>query len=403
MKKIALIGLIALALGACSDSEENNDTQNYSASQLQTYKAAIPKSSRLSVNAEQSLSRANSTQVQPQAVGDAIYPAFAVTVASSINNTVTSLIEGLEHIVSLPPTLFDSDEKKFIWGPWDNEDGYGKVLVYIQENDQEDDGSDPEFQYSYALARMAADGDLEKSAVVIWGAATPDTEDENHGAGVTLWDFEANNAFENAYNPSPDIGHEQGRFISFYKYDEEAGDGEYLINYSVFRNVVFEEGQPPANNEVFYGRFVDTDGSELGSPGNSVGFMDWVITADLCDSDGACFDNKDTSNISEDETMRVHLAFFNDGKGRAEANLSGGDLSTSNDVIECWDALFEQDYLFFNGVDLVGSVSACSQVFDHSLTDLDIPAIGDIDADDRADMICVAENGLEGCEENETN
>ena len=135
MKKIALIGLIALALGACSDSEENNDTQNYSASQLQTYKAAIPKSSRLSVNAEQSLSRANSTQVQPQAVGDAIYPAFAVTVASSINNTVTSLIEGLEHIVSLPPTLFDSDEKKFIWGPWDNEDGYGKVLVYIQEND----------------------------------------------------------------------------------------------------------------------------------------------------------------------------------------------------------------------------------------------------------------------------
>ena len=57
MKKIALIGLIALALGACSDSEENNDTQNYSASQLQTYKAAIPKSSRLSVNAEQSLSR----------------------------------------------------------------------------------------------------------------------------------------------------------------------------------------------------------------------------------------------------------------------------------------------------------------------------------------------------------
>ncbi len=101
--------------------------------------------------------------------------------------------------------------------------------------------------------------------------------------------------------------------------------------------------------------------------------------------------------------MRVHLAFFNDGKGRAEANLSGGDLSTSNDVIECWDALFEQDYLFFNGVDLVGSVSACSPVFDHSLTDLDIPAIGDIDADDRADMICVAENGLEGCEENETN
>ena len=401
MKKLALLILLPLILTACDDTEDDEQTEAEAKAQLLSeYRSAIPSSKQLLSSATTDFgtsAQLSASNLRPQSAGDAIYPQHAIAIAESINHVVDDMIKAIEQVVALPPTQHDSKEKQFIWGPWDYDEGYGKAIVYIQENGLEEDGSEPDFKYSYAFARVDTDGDLDKSKIVIWGGATPDPDNDELGVGITLWDFEANNAFETEYNPTPSIGPEQGRFVSVYGHTEEADDNEFVFNYSVFRNVIFETGGSPLDTEVFYGKFIDTDGSELGDAGNSVSFMDWVITADLCDDADHCFDEKDSSTTGDNETMRIQMAFFNDGKGRAEASLSGGELATDIAAVECWDALLESDYFSVNGETVRGDAAACSPVFDNTLSDLNIPTLDDIDAEDREDIICSAENGVENC------
>src|SRR5690606_11367647 len=117
-------------------------------------------------------------------------------------------------ITKLKPTSYDEEAKAYTWGPWGNDDGYGQVLVYIKKLPE---GAD--FTYEYALVRLTDDPGSETA--VIWGGATPGAGEPTDGvraAGVTLWDFEANRAFEAAYDPDFDENEvrDRGRFAMLF-------------------------------------------------------------------------------------------------------------------------------------------------------------------------------------------
>ncbi|MEZ4271537.1 MAG: hypothetical protein R3C68_08930 [Myxococcota bacterium] len=57
-------------------------------------------------------------------------------------------IDILDAVVQQPPTFFDSEKKQMLWGPWDNDDGVGTVMVLVT-----DEGEDADFRYSYVFFR----------------------------------------------------------------------------------------------------------------------------------------------------------------------------------------------------------------------------------------------------------
>jgi hypothetical protein len=340
---------------------------------LPQYRAAIPSEAQLEASAPQGGSGAK--------LGDpAVFPAGSQDIVVGINGSVGYIVQTMKAIVALEPTLYNSDTKEFFWGPYDNKDGFGTVAAYIK-----DAGEGAEFRYHYALLR-GADQDVAKMKPVIWGGATPDASNEAHGAGVTLWDFEANHAFEQANNPDyANLQLERGRFVAVYAAGA-ADKGQAAFVVSVLRGFVPKENPAaaPADLDYFYGRF--DDGT------HQLDFLDWESHYNL-DSDPA---------KTAAEAVSVHMAFLNEGVGRAEAQAKEGDLAANQvaDVVECWDGALAETHISLtvstdgvqDGQVSEGDVASCG-IFQKSLGELGVPSLADVDPDMMAKLDEVATNG----------
>lgn len=367
MKKLGLIGLaLSFLLPACSGVENPDEIDE---ALLAEYRMALPSETQVMATAPEAS--------QFNAVGDpALFPGDSVAISMAINGQVTGIITLMEAVVNTPPTVFNSAEREFFWGPFPNEDGYGFAAAYIKEvND--------DFKYQYALLR-GVDNDLANLKPVIFGAANPDPNDPDNGVGITLWDFEANYEFEQAANPNPPADLPRGRFAALYG----AGPGEngerVALNFAVFRG--FSDGTgDPADLDYLYGR-VD-DGT------NTLDFLDWATMADV-DDDPA---RPGVENLS------VRMAFVNEGMGRAEVVATEGDFGENQmgTATECWDASISRTFLEFEGstdgtVDFTvseGDETSCD-LFQSALADLGIPQIGDIDGAVYDAMNDLATNGV---------
>jgi hypothetical protein len=299
-----------------------------------------------------------------------------------INGSVGGIVDTMKTIVAAEPTIYNAETKEFVWGPYPNDDGVGTVAAYIK-----DQGEGADFRYAYALLR-GMDQDLAKMSPVIWGGATPDATTEDHGAGVTLWDFEANFAFETANNP--DVAKtplDRGRFVAVYAKGKN-DKGDFGIVLAAVRKFVpkDEPMNTPADLDYFYGQFKDAT--------NQMDFVDWGGNVDI---------SNDPAKVLA-ENLTVHLAFFNDGTGRGEATASGGDLAMGQtaEIVECWDKTISQSYLSFatstNGTSdgapaMEGEVASCGY-FQKSLKDLGVPSLADVDAELKAALDDVATNGI---------
>lgn len=102
------------------------------------------------------------------------------------------------------------------------------------------------------------------------------------------------------------------------------------------------------------------------------------------------------------EITGVQIAFIEGGAGRAEANVSGGDLGTDEvDAIECWDDSAMRTYLSFAlpaGSFELGEVTDCGPVFQSTLAELGIPSLASLDQGDLAALECVASYGVDAPE-----
>ncbi|MBN1609844.1 MAG: hypothetical protein JW940_24640 [Polyangiaceae bacterium] len=385
-----LAAVLPLALVACSgdgaDTGSGADLSEEELVKLEQHLRAIPSEERVSavtpIDAD--------ADGRPRA-GSAEFAQDSIDAAIAINGPAIAMVRLLKLITKLPPTVYDSDTREFVWGPGDNDNGVGQVLLYIRENGPEED-----FKYHYAFVRLV-DRDRATALPVIWGGANPDPEDKDKNVGVTLWDFDANNAFDQLHDPAFTLDHKtQGRFVMLYGDDPKA-EGHARYNVAVFRDFIPDDAKgddpQPLDSEYFYGRVKEEPS------GPQFDFMDWKLKGDLCDSDpDSCFDNNVVAD--QDEDFRLRTVFIDKGIGRAEVEVAGGDLTSDVSAVECWDKNLDRTYLSISAdQSVIVSGGQCADALQSSLAELGVPSIGDIDADLMSKLTCVADNGIDGdCE-----
>ena len=384
-----LAASLPFALVACSggsgDPRSGADPSDEELVKLEQHLRAIPSEERVSavtpIDAD--------ADGRPRA-GSAEFAQDSIDAAIAINGPAIAMVRLLKLITKLPPTVYNSETNEFVWGPGDNDNGVGQVLLYIRENGPEED-----FKYHYAFVRLI-DRDMATASPVIWGGANPDPEDKDKGVGVTLWDFDASNAFDQLHDSGFTLDHKtQGRFVMLYG-DDPKVEGYARYNVAVFRDFIPDDAKgddpQPFDSEYFYGRV-----QEPGEP--QFDFLDWQLAGDLCDSDpDSCFDNNVVADQEED--FRLRTVFIDKGIGRAEVEVAGGDLTSDVSAVECWDQNLDRTYLSIAAdQSVIASRGQCTGALQSTLTELGVPTINDIDADLMAALTCVADNGIEGdCE-----
>lgn len=370
-----------MAAVACSASPE----AEYDPATLDAYLSALPAESRLSADAP--AAEVGSTGALTHG-NTAALAVESVRFARSINAPAVQVVRTLRAIARVPPSLYDSSKREFVWGPWDNDDGFGKVSLYIRQNEE---GAD--FRYSYALVRMV-DDDLADATPVIWGGATPDPDDEDKGVGITLWDLVANEGFEREHDPAFDENarHGSGRFVMLYGHHEE-GEREALFNVAVFRNFLSADAdanESPVDLDYFYGRVFEPNDRRID-------FFDSAISADLCDATAdSCFENDSTADAAE--SLDFLAVFVDGGLGRAEATVRDGDLAAPVSLVECWDARFDRTFIELESDgSQVLSNGACAAPMDQSMSSLGLPSLSTIDTDLLSALNCLALHDIDSC------
>lgn len=374
-----VLGLgVPLVLLACTSAED----EAYSEDDLALARAAVPSVSRLESGVPTPKDNPGALSV----AADSELGELSVAAATEINYPAAAMVRLLEEVVALPPTLYDSEKKEFLWGPWDNEDGVGKVLVTIRENPPGDD-----FDYGYVFARTMS-ADLAGAVPVISGGATPDPSEPDHGVGVTLWDIDANNAFDSANDPDIKVADrlEEGKIVMLYG-REPTDDAEVLYNVAVLRDFRPEDAaadDAPIDSEYFYGRVADPDGT--------LHFIDWQFDYDLCDrGPTTCWENQTVADAQETFSLR---AAFVGRAGRGEATMTGGDLSDPVSVVECWDKNLITSYFAVDDGSQILADGSCGGDEEVTLAERGVPTLADVDPALLDAMECVAEEGVWPCE-----
>src|SRR5688572_5106763 len=132
---------------ACGGEEAAPAGADYTSEALAEYRRAIPDPERL-VATEPGLSQSGALT----RAGDAVLATYGVGFARSVNRPVRALVATLRALSELEPSSFDLAQRRFVWGPWDNQRGVGKVALIVSKNEP---GAD--FAYSYQLLRLPGD------------------------------------------------------------------------------------------------------------------------------------------------------------------------------------------------------------------------------------------------------
>ena len=375
MNRIAYSGLLlAVAIMGCGGKEDESPAA-IDQSLLAQYRAALPTESQV-------MAAAPEPSMATKLGEPAIFPTGSKDIVLGINGAVGGIVKIMRAIVKQDPTVYNSATKEFLWGPFPNDNGFGTVAAYIREADE---GAD--FKFHYALLR-GVDNDVAKMTPVIWGGATPDPSNNDYGAGVTLWDFEANRAFEQASNPDvASVKLDKGRFVAVYAKGagDQGGEGTFVV--AAFRGFVPQDKpeNTPADLNYFYGR--------VAGDNNQFDFIDYQGVFDI---------HNDPAKAAA-ETVGVKMAFFNEGTGRAEASASGGDLAANQSAsfVECWNAALDETYLSLTvttdgtaEAPVTEGMSAACGVFEKTLADLGVPSLSDVDPTMMAKLNEVATNGV---------
>jgi hypothetical protein len=366
MKTLSL-GLVALTLGlgACATDDEPTSDGAIDSEIVATYRAALPTRAQLLAKAPQASVSA--------ALGDpATFPSASRDIVVGINGAVGATIDLLELVTSLPPTFYNSETKELVWGPFPEPIGYS--AAYIR-----DTGDEGDFRFAFAFLRGIGN-DLATLTPVVWGGSTPDPSDADRGVGVAVWDMTAMRTFAQAHDPAFDpADHDSGRFAALFGRGPAENDpsAEMTLVVAVFRDFVPKDDLEvePVDLDYLYGHYA--------GPEHAIDFIDWEANLDVTDpKDG----------VTED--LGVRMAFLDEGTGRAEADVTGGQFGGELvKVTECWDAAINQTYVDFNGEAALGELTSCG-LFATALADLGVPSLDDVDAELLAALDAAASRGL---------
>ena len=381
-------------IGAPHDDEDLNDDE-YDPDTLTRYRKALPARAQLEAKAPEG----------PDGMGlvlgetaDAVQ--FVQEPVHGINGAVGGVLDMLEAVTATEPTLYDSEKGEFLWGPYDNDDSPvigDTVAVWIVDNGED---AEEDFRYHYAFARGMGN-DLASMVPVIFGGAEPDANNEDYGAGITLYDLEANRVFSDA---NGGLAQGQGRFVALYAKGEDENEAGTDVTWVVaaFRNFIGDD--EAANGEAEAANFNHLFGHVDGADGTELDFVSIDALGDL-------HQNEDDADGEELEFLSIDVVAVNQGIGRGEILIAGGDLDDDNAPVnagfsvECWDGAVARTYYdlnYLNGQVIVhddeqseGDISGCEGPFQATIEDLGIPTLDSIDQDLFAGLDALASNGLQ--------
>jgi len=206
-------------------------------------------------------------------------------------------------IVQFPATSVDGNV--YTWGPWS--DGALAPAEWQLVVTANDDGT-----YDWELEGRSKTTPEDGFLAVITGHAVPGDE-PHRGSGDFTIDFDAGEQVD-AVDNTPDTG------VVEVTYDLENRDGT-AASLTMHAEGVDTLGNPGTFD---YSYAENDDGS---------GDFQFAIDADLED------------NGSESEEALIRSRWLDDGEGRADALLSGGDLGDIEvQASECWDEQFRRSY-----------------------------------------------------------
>lgn len=240
-------------------------------------------------------------------------------VTENVNGMVGTVLYWLDTITSsYPPSSVDGSGTAATWGPW-SEGALDPVenLLWIEQDAETG-------AWDWGLDRWPKDASEEDASSVVLGEVDAGATREVSTGRFTI-DFDTIHALD----------------------PTEEATGTFEVDYDIHETGVTAEAVftdfDQENLDAVY--FYD---QEYG--GN--GMMDLLVESDL----------DPVSGTGALETWLVRSRWAEDGSGRADVVVSGGDLgSVTAEVTECWDTHFERVYYLdnYSGTE-EGDVSACA-------------------------------------------
>lgn len=294
MKKSALLAtFLMLSTTGCPPEKEQGSAEGA--------RDAIPGAEELKVEVP-----AGTAKPTDPRVGDvATFYVATLATATVLNGGAAFVLILVRTIVSFPVTSVEGDT--FIWGPW-TESGLkpGEYRLTARMND------DGDYEWRFQ-GRKKADGAAAAFKDVVSGLATPGST-PHRGTGSFTMDFDTARAIDPLSDPSA-----QGQLSVTYDLERVpvtiAMDAERLAP---------TQGGGSALATFHYEYSQAADGS------GELSFMSFGDTDDA----GAGW-----------EMSQVHSRWKQNGAGRADVMVSGGDLgSTTVSATECWSSAYLRTY-----------------------------------------------------------
>ena len=255
------------------------------------------------------LPTAESVQIKlPQATARSLgqladYYVVTRQVTRDLNAGAAWVLLVVHAVVQFPATTID--DNVYTWGPWTgNALDPAEWQLVVTANDDD--------TYDWRLEGRSKSTPEDGFIAVIEGHAIPGDE-PHRGSGDFVIDFDAGERV-NPIDNTPDTG------IIEVTYDLENRDGT-SASVTMHAEGVDSLGNPGTFD---YAYSENDDGS---------GDFQFALEADLEESG------------SDVEQALIRSRWLDTGEGRADANLSGGDLGTLEiEVSECWDERFLRTY-----------------------------------------------------------
>jgi hypothetical protein len=403
-RAIASSWLLPLAAFGCGDSDETQLQRSYDDDTVAAYRSALPSEDRLVAEMPTAALDGSMQNADPAAV----LAARGVVFARDVNETARDIARTLHTLAQKVPDGFSPRRERFVWGPWQSPTGPGEMTLEIRHD------ASAELEFRYELARQLPD-QPETRTVVLWGESSPDAADPAHGSGYTALDLDANSAFELGHGGSRKALIGRGRFVIAYGHASRADDAVFF-NLAAFRAFLpasegSESTLPPVSAHHFYGRVAEPSGSV-------VDFLHAEIEQNLCDeSPESCFGAVPGNSLGASDRLGSSLSgaalssshperlvfgefFVDNGSGRADVSLSGGDLSDELQLTECWNAaLTRTSYRLTTteGAQQMMPDATCPGRAALSFEELGLPTPEDVPEWLAKELSCAAENGAVGC------
>jgi hypothetical protein len=271
------------------------------------FEHAVPDRSLLTLKVPGDVSAAGTSSLSQGLLGErATFYTVTVTTTSNFNNGVAGFLDGIEHILTQPPSQQSATHA--VWGPTND-----PLATANYKFDVERAAPDA---YGYGFSGKLKGAPDSAFQLVIEG--------ENHIV-------DASHATGNLH-----VDSDLARMLD----PNNLSDQNYFVHYdnTGSQRIVAIAFQKAGSNDAGYQYAQNPDGS---------GSFQFASLQDV-DGDGTL------------ETLGINSRWLATGAGRADVAAEGGSLAAPQGMTECWDASFGRTFFQQNGHLVEGDPQSCA-------------------------------------------